>query len=229
MDGDFDPEAFISGTDTVDTYKQALEQKILSGATDYTYGPGSPGATPADMRQKTGSHDNPLQTGDVALPQKDYNLFSPEERQRLGIADTSWIKEGQPTPRGSVERYFGTDAEGFDPQRFIKRQDISAPSVPDIHAFMEPAPADTPEEKQTQPEGNVGSAIGKAISSFGKALAQAASDSAFPDPGYSATVPNSAGRRATAEHDSNGATYAAGATDALSASTVSAGSATVPD
>lgn len=102
-------------------YKEWLINKIRSGTYDYTYGPASPGATPSDRRQLIGARDNPLRTGDIALPQRDYELFTPEERQQLRIADTSWIREGQPTPQGSVERYYGAPTTaaarggGFEP------------------------------------------------------------------------------------------------------------------
>jgi hypothetical protein len=89
--------------------KQEIINKILSGVWDYTYGPTSPGATRADMRQFTGSRDNRLRSGDIALPLADYLMFTPEERRQYRIADTSWIDRNRPTPRGSVERYFGYD------------------------------------------------------------------------------------------------------------------------
>lgn len=150
----FDPEAYAKG----DPYKQALIDKIQSGATDYTYGPGSPGATPADMRQKTGARDNALQTGDIALPPADYKLFSPQERAQLGIADTSFIKEGQPTPRGSVERYFGPEQAPFNPHAYAKGE---IPNVPDIHAFVEAVPpeppsVETPSETPSAPSVSAG-------------------------------------------------------------------------
>src|SRR5678809_364612 len=97
-----------------DRYKQFLIERILTGAQDKTYGPGSPNATSSDMHQVVGSHDNRLKTGQVALPPADYNLFTPEERERYGIADTSFISPGRPTPTGTVERYYGADAAGQD-------------------------------------------------------------------------------------------------------------------
>ena len=105
------------------------------------------------------------------------------------------------------------------------------PHVPDIHAFMEPAPADTPEEKQTQPEGNVGSAIGKAISRFGNALASRQA------PKLDFTVPQirqlfgqpQEGAQLMGNLIPTAQPTPARATDAVSAATVSACSATVPN
>lgn len=97
-----------------DAYKQWLIQKITSGSYDYTYGPGSPSPTPSDMKQTIGARDNPLSTGDIALPPEDYKLFTPEERQKYRIADTSFFDPNHPTPRGSVEGYFGADAQKYN-------------------------------------------------------------------------------------------------------------------
>lgn len=115
---DFNPvnrkKANMTLPSNVSEYKQFLIEKITGGAQDFTYGPGSPGATSSDMRQSIGSRNNRLQTGDVALPQQDYNLFTPEEREKYHIADTSWYHPGSPTPQGSVERYYGPEARGQD-------------------------------------------------------------------------------------------------------------------
>jgi hypothetical protein len=77
---------------------------------------------------------------------------------------------------------------GFDPQAFIngKPQPIVQAGVPDIHAFMEPAPpepeaAPTPDEPSTAE--TVGGAIGKGISKFGAAIANQ------PIPKFSAMSP----------------------------------------
>jgi hypothetical protein len=103
--------SFAYGTeDVIDPYKQAIIDRILRGEYDRTYGPGSPGATSADMRQKIGAYDNPLRTGNVALPPSDYALFTPAERLKYGIADKSYISTGRPNPAGIIERYFGADA-----------------------------------------------------------------------------------------------------------------------
>lgn len=129
-------------------YKQWLINKILSGSHDYTYGPGSPGATPSDMRQVTGSRNNPLTTGDIALPHKDYVLFTPAEREQYRIADTSWIKPGQPTPRGSVERYYGQGANVAEDQQ--DRKDLLNQIDNSIYGGGQaPAPTPTPTASPT--------------------------------------------------------------------------------
>jgi hypothetical protein len=64
---------------------------------------------------------------------------------------------------------------GFDPASYAdnKPQPIVQAGVPDIHAFMEPAPTDTPEADTAEEPSTgeqVGKAIGKGISKFGEAL-----------------------------------------------------------
>jgi hypothetical protein len=45
-------------------------------------------------------------------------LFTPAEREKYRIADTSWIRPGRPTPSGSVERYFGAGGVASQPPNY---------------------------------------------------------------------------------------------------------------
>ena len=197
MDGDFDPEAFISGGDT----QQPPALPTVTPSLSTFYYPSTPEDTRAQglsYSMEGGIHGGG-RFGDIDLRNHTLEQYLAGNSPFVAAAmkgeptgnefmttilghtvlarnvDTGGgLKDGQidfATSNPDLARS-GVEHGPFNPENFIKRQDISAPSVPDIHAFMEPAPADTPEEKQTQPEGNVGSAIGKAISSFGKALAQ---------------------------------------------------------
>jgi len=169
-------------------YKAWLIQKILSGQYDYTYGPGSPGATPSDMRQTIGAFNNPLRTGNIALPQRDYALFTPEERARYGIADTSWIKPGQPTPGGSVERYYGPDASQqgaiidygasmTKPNEITYTTPSGQPMMSQANPGMMSTWADYYKPQQPSTTSQVASGIGAALQSYGKSMEQNAQNS----------------------------------------------------
>lgn len=91
--------------------QQAVIDRIKSGRQDYTFGPGSPGATKEDLETFVGGKHSPASGfavhGGVALPASEYNLFSPEQRRQLGIMDIA--PEDQ---RGKVERYYDARAGG---------------------------------------------------------------------------------------------------------------------
>src|SRR5436190_11413203 len=71
---------------------------ITDDLRETTYGPGSPNPTPADLKEKIGNADNPLQSGDVAL--------------QPGTADKYGLKTGdQFIYKGVVHTYADTPAE----------------------------------------------------------------------------------------------------------------------
>jgi hypothetical protein len=156
-------------------YKAWLIQKILSGQYDYTYGPGSPGATPSDMNQKIGAFNNPLKTGNIALPQRDYELFTPEERQQYGIADTSWIKPGQPTSGGSVERYFGPDASGYSglpAYAQVPQSNSYSPAATSVSNYGQMGTWANYYNPQPSTTDQVSSGIGKGLQSYSQSMMQ---------------------------------------------------------
>jgi hypothetical protein len=88
-------------------YKQWLINNMRSGRHDYTFGPGSPGATKEDLGTYVGGPHSPAGGfavhGGYALAPQDYYLFTPEERRQHGIMDIA--------PRdqvGKLERYYGS-------------------------------------------------------------------------------------------------------------------------
>jgi hypothetical protein len=85
--------------------QQAIIDRITSGRSDYTFGPGSPDPTREDLQTYVGGRYSPAGgfaiPGGVALAPSEYNLFTPSQRQALGIMDVAPQNQA-----GQVERYF---------------------------------------------------------------------------------------------------------------------------
>lgn len=85
--------------------QQAIIDRINSGVTNYTFGPGSPDPTPEDLETYPGGRRAPAGgfavPGGVALAPSEYYLFTPAQRRYLGIMDIA--PENQ---AGLIERYF---------------------------------------------------------------------------------------------------------------------------
>jgi hypothetical protein len=85
--------------------QQEIIDRINSGREDYTFGPGSPGATFEDRNTYVGGRYSPAGgftiPGGVALAPSEYNLFTPSQRQSLGIMDIAPRNQA-----GQIERYY---------------------------------------------------------------------------------------------------------------------------
>jgi len=88
--------------------QQAIIDRIKSGQTDFTFGPGSPNPTHEDLHTYVGGKFSPAGgfavDGGVALAPKEYNMFTPEQRRALGIMDIAPKNQV-----GKIERYYGWD------------------------------------------------------------------------------------------------------------------------
>jgi hypothetical protein len=86
-------------------YQQGIIDRINSGQTDYTFGPGAPGASREDRGTYVGGPYSPAGgfavPGGVALAPQEYYAFTPAERQALGIMDIAPRDQA-----GQVERYY---------------------------------------------------------------------------------------------------------------------------
>jgi hypothetical protein len=91
--------------------QQAIIDRIKSGQTDYTFGPGSPNPTHEDIHTYVGGKFSPAGgfavNGGVALAPKEYDMFTPEQRRYLGIMDIAPKDQV-----GKIERYYGSNYAG---------------------------------------------------------------------------------------------------------------------
>ena len=107
--------------------QQAIIDRIQSGQTDFTFGPGSPNPTHEDIHTYVGGKYSPAGgfavEGGVALAPKEYNMFTPEQRRALGIMDIAPKNQV-----GKIERYYGS--EGMNPGMFASNSGFAPSGVP---------------------------------------------------------------------------------------------------
>jgi hypothetical protein len=92
-------------------YQQSLIDRMGRGGYDYTFGPGSPGATPEDLQTYVGGRYSPAggfaREGGYALAPQDYYSFTPQQRRELGVMDIAPSNQA-----GQLERYYGAGGGG---------------------------------------------------------------------------------------------------------------------
>jgi hypothetical protein len=156
----------------------AIINRIRSNQTDYTFGPGSPNPTREDLGTYPGGPYSPASGfavhGGVALAPQEYNLFTPEQRRKLGIMDIASKDQA-----GKIERYYESPVYRniskitglVEPEPYTGPYPSGSPAAYAATTPAGTAPTTAAAAETSKPEGFDVAGFGKSLGKLGASLA----------------------------------------------------------